>query len=181
MRTSGDIPVAYLRQCFTLDADKGVLYWKERPRSHFSSDKGWRAFNSRYPGKEAASRTSRGYFSVGIKMKGKERVRHPAHHIVFAMYHGHWATMIDHINLNKLDNSVENLRETSPSSNQRNRKANKNSTTGRIGVFKHTKSGWESVITDNNHKVLRKWFSTFEDACAWRQKHEEEFGYRVGG
>lgn len=32
---------AYLQECFTYDPLTGTLFWKDRPRSHFNSDRAW--------------------------------------------------------------------------------------------------------------------------------------------
>jgi len=41
-----DLTLEYLHECFTYDKENGELYWKERPRSHFSSDRGMKTANS---------------------------------------------------------------------------------------------------------------------------------------
>lgn len=58
------------------------------------------------------------------------------HRVAYYMYHEKdpGANLIDHINGNKLDNRIINLREVDNSKNQMNRKLNSNSTTGHKGI-----------------------------------------------
>jgi hypothetical protein len=41
----------FIKECFNYNPETGELLWKERPRSHFRSDKDHAAWNRRYPGK----------------------------------------------------------------------------------------------------------------------------------
>lgn len=50
-----------------------------------------------------------------------------AHRLVFYIYNGYFPKYVDHINGEKSDNRIENLRECTKSQNQMNRKRNKNS------------------------------------------------------
>ena len=78
---------------------------------------------------------SNGYFNGGIVgYKGL-----PAHQVVMFLTTGKWGPSnmhTDHIDGNKLNNSVDNLRYVSPTGNQRNanRKINRNNTSGYVGV-----------------------------------------------
>ena len=49
-------PYAYLNECFQYYVTTGELFWKERPREHFASDRGWKIFNARHAGKLAGVR-----------------------------------------------------------------------------------------------------------------------------
>jgi hypothetical protein len=49
--------VEYLNECFSLNEETGILYWKNRPIKHFNYDKSiYNNWNSRFPGKIAGSR-----------------------------------------------------------------------------------------------------------------------------
>jgi len=64
---------------------------------------------------------------MGIKM----------HRAAWALFYGRWPTEIDHLNGNKTDNRIENLREVSRGENDQNRvwKWKPNATTGLPGVY----------------------------------------------
>ena len=79
---------------------------------------------------------------------------------------------IDHINLNKLDNCVDNLRWATHSQNNANRGKFKNSTSIYKGVsFDKVRDKWISQIQkDNKNKNLGR-FKTEIEAYNFRQKY----------
>jgi len=105
MRNYRTLPIERIKLLLEYRAD-GVLYWKAGIGKR------------RNEGKIAGSRAPSGYVLIGIDGK-----IYPAHRIVWCFHHGTWPPMIDHINGNRSDNRIENLRECSPSQNQWNRKA----------------------------------------------------------
>ena len=54
--------------------------------------------------------------------------------VVFFIHHGYWPKIVDHINGNKLDDRIENLREADEFQNQHNVGPNSRNTTGYKGV-----------------------------------------------
>lgn len=67
------IPIRYLRECFSYDAETGILRWRERPRSHFPDRRSRTVWNLRWIGKEAGSLRKNGTRHVCITIKGKQR------------------------------------------------------------------------------------------------------------
>ena len=68
-----------------------------------------------------------------IKIKGKQ---YKAHRLVFAYHNGRFPTMeIDHINRNRLDNRIENLREVDRQTNIDNTTRKPNFDTGVVGIY----------------------------------------------
>lgn len=89
--------------------------------------------------------------------------------------------VIDHINRNKMDNRVCNLRVTDKSGNAFNSKRRTTNTSGRTGVWyrKDTKS-WCAEIKVNCKKISLGCFKTFEEAVSTREKAEEKYyGYKL--
>lgn len=110
--------VEFLRECF--DCREGVLYWRERPASHFQRPANQAAFNTKTAGKRAGKIGSRGYVTVGLRINGSA-ISMAAHRIIWALHAGAWPTLqIDHINRVRDDNRIENLREVTPAENLQN-------------------------------------------------------------
>ena len=86
------------------------------------------------------------------------------HRLAWLYVYGYLPTkMIDHINGDTLDNSIENLREVTGSENQQNRGKQKNNSSGYKGV---TKCGnkWRSEIQVNGKKIYQGTFHSPEEA-----------------
>jgi len=58
-----------------------------------------------------------------------------AHRLIFLMHNGYLPKILDHINRNKQDNRIENLRGASKKLNSINSKVYSNNKTGRKGVY----------------------------------------------
>ncbi|HRI99390.1 MAG TPA: HNH endonuclease signature motif containing protein [Hyphomonas sp.] len=171
----------YLHECFVYDEISGALFWKKRPLYHFD-DKGrsakWKQSVqwSRRAGKAAFTLFS-GHYRCGV-LNGK---RVYAHRIIWKMVHGVDPRVIDHINGDKLDNRIHNLRSVTHQENLRNtRRDRKNNTSGHVGVSRHASIGFNAYIHDTNGRPIKKWFKTKTDAIEWRKVKETEYGYRLG-
>lgn len=118
---------------------------------------------------------------AGTKHKGYKRVKVDArlilaHRLAWAIHHGYWpAEEIDHINRDKSDNRISNLREASRSDNMVNRAYPKGAS-GVTGVAKH-KLGWQASIRINGKSVYLGIFKTIEEAASVRAEHaKREYG-----
>ena len=102
----------------------GKLYWKKM--SHSNKDF--------LIGSEAGAVHKTGYRHVtwlGTK--------HKIHRLIFLLLRGYLPKELDHINGNRLDNRIENLREVTRSENQYNKRPQQNSS-GHRGVSWHKKT-----------------------------------------
>lgn len=121
----------------------GSLYWKSNYRK------------SRI-GKKAGVPHSKGYVQVTYKTK-----LYMEHRIVFLMHYGYVPQLIDHINGNKADNKILNLREATLSQNAQNMKISKSNISGIKGVtWRQCSKSWRVQISVNGKN---KYIGTFKD------------------
>lgn len=132
----------YLRQVF--EYREGALYWKHDPHK----DARW---NSRLAGKRAGCRQPNGYDSIYLNpnmRNGLSKSRNfGVHRLVYCWHYGENPPQIDHINGDRADNRIENLRAALPYQNAANNGGYKHNTTGCPGVRKHRDGGYEARIS----------------------------------
>lgn len=138
-----------LRQLLAYDPETGLLAWL--PRTDKNSLKpDW--FNARYAGAEALGHVSPAGYKVGI-ING---ATYYAHRIVWMMGYGSdpAGLQIDHINHEKSDNRLVNLRLATNSENQQNKAGKTNGTSVFKGVgFAKRQGKWQAFICQAGRKV----------------------------
>jgi len=117
----------------------GVLYWENKPLGYL--------LNKRVAGVLSASS---GYLTTCVNA-----TPYLNHRLIFLMFKGYFPDEIDHINGDKSDNRIENLRECTTSQNQFNAKLRKDNTSGIKGVSWDRKSkSWTARIKLNKEKIF---------------------------
>lgn len=98
-----------------------------------------------------------------------------AHRLAWLYHYGNWPKdQIDHINRNRSDNRISNLRDVTNKQNHQNRSKSSNNTSGHPGVSWHKqKSKWVARITHNQKLIHLGYFSILEDAVAARKAAEK--------
>ena len=104
------------------------------------------------------SPNNQGYYRVYVDGK-----RYLVHRVVFLMNHGYLPEMIDHINMDKQDNRLENLREATKDLNMINRGLFSNNTSGASGVSFHN-GKWRARISEYGEERYLGKYETFEEA-----------------
>lgn len=166
-----DLPTpAELRKLLRYDATSGKLYWL--PRVGDPGTVG--AFNLRCAGREAFRIGAHGYLIGVINQRG---VR--AHRVVWALVYGEWPRgEVDHIDGNKTNNTLSNLRVVSHAVNQRNQRRPSHNSSGVIGVSWHKdKKRWCAHIKREGRQVALGSYRQFEEAVVARARAEVEMGY----
>lgn len=138
-----------IKQLLRYDPDSGKLYWLQDRRRHRA-------------GSEAGSLHKRsGYMRVEIAGMGMS-----AHRVAWFLHYGSWPKdQIDHINKDKTDNCIVNLREATNGQNRANTRSS--SKHGMKGVaFKPwlKERPWEARITSNKKVMSLGCYATKEEA-----------------
>ena len=105
---------------------------------------------------------SHGY--LGFQIDGKKYL---VHRIIYYMYHGHIddTKQMDHIDGNRANNRIENLRLVTRSQNGHNQKIRKDNTSGVKGVSWHKDvMKFQARIKTNNKSIHLGLFDTLEAA-----------------
>lgn len=118
-------------------------------------------------------KTREGYFSVQIRGKA-----HKVHQLVFLMLRGFIPDEIDHINGDRSDNRIENLRAVTRSQNCANQLTQKRSVSGFKGVTRIRRNGkWRARIKVSQVEYFLGLFDTPEAAAAaYNQAASLHFG-----
>lgn len=152
------------------DAETGKLFWKAR-----SDLSGWlrRRWNAHRAGKEAfTSPTTHGYLAGSIG--GSPLL---AHRVAWACHYGEWPNgQVDHINHDKTDNRITNLRAVTQTENARNVPCIRSNKSGVTGVCRH-KDRWQAGITVNGKFEYIGRYVSLEAAAVARKAREQELGF----
>lgn len=129
--------------------ETGIFVWKVKTKTSNVND-------------VAGNTNWRGYVSIWINAKP-----YYAHRLAWAFCNGSWPCGdIDHINEDKSDNRISNLRVASRSENMFNRSSNKNNTSGIKGVvFCKATSKWRAQIMVDRKSINIGRFTTKEQAA----------------
>lgn len=109
--------------------------------------------------------------------------KYTAHRLAWLYVHGEFPKgMIDHINRDKSDNRIENLREVTRAQNAMNSKMNVKNSSGYKGVFFHRgRQEWRAQINIRNRVVNIGKFASAEAAHLARLRAiTEEWGVVIG-
>lgn len=150
-----------LKEVLNYDPKTGIFRWKIH-----------RMYNAR-AGDIAGSMHNGGYRSIGIDNK-----MYLVHRLAWLYVHGHFPKEIDHINHDKRDNRIDNLRNVTHLENGRNMSITKNNTSGIPGVYWCKKSKkWKAHIQfDGEYKYLGL-FDDINLAKQVREKAKKKYNY----
>lgn len=139
----------------------------------------WRATNRRgFVGRQAGCFCPRdGY--IRIRINGKLEL---AHRLAWNMTYPDDQVgpdeQIDHINHDRTDNRIVNLRRASNTENSRNASIGVNNTSGALGVwFEKRRNKWAAEIKVDRQKIHLGQFAEFADAVAARKAAEVKYGF----
>lgn len=168
-----------LHQFLIADFASGTLVWRERKPSDFGGSRPahtCKCWNSRCAGKRAGE-ISGGASGYRICRILGQNIR--THRVMWAMKNMRWPEgHIDHINHDRSDNRIENLREVSCAENHKNRSMSPNNNSGINGVFYNNgKKKWTARIKVLGKSIHLGHFDNIEDAERARSGADKEYGF----
>ncbi len=127
----GDIPLG-LAVWLLHDPETGTLHWKQSKGRAKAGDL-------------AGSKTKNGYITVRV-----EGILYYVHRVIWFLDKGYWPEHIDHINGDRSDNRISNLRDVSQKQNNKNINMKSTNKSGFKGVsWSKAWNKWRATITHN--------------------------------
>ncbi len=167
-------PKEVLEQRLRYEPESGKLFWLPWT----GAPKGWRG---RWEGKEAFTALKPNGYAFGHMTLGEgERKKHYrmyAHRAVWKMVHDEDPEFVDHINGNRLDNRIANLRAVSRQENAINKRLRSDNGSGHHGVWETKHGTWRAYIGLGNRSTLIGTYPTKEYAIVARQAAEKVLGF----
>ncbi len=142
----------------------GELYWKIMTNP-----------SKKLIGKKAGCQSSGAYGVVNLDSKS-----YSLHKVIFCMHNGYMPPIVDHINGNKSDHRIENLRAATHQSNNWNKVTQSNNKLGKknISWHKQNQKYWVQLV-QNRKKVVSVFVDNLElaelVAIEARNKYHGEF------
>ena len=148
----------YLRSILNYDPETGIFTRKVGSANQVKA------------GDVAGSINSGGYLQIKVQSR-----LYRAHRLAWLYVYGTWPEgQLDHINRNRSDNRISNLREVSNKQNMQNAGKRSDNTSGHPGVSWHKqRAKWQVGIVHNQKRVHLGYFSILEEALSARKAAEK--------
>ena len=147
----------YLRSVLHYEPETGIFTWKVSTA------------HSVKVGQASGCLDGHGYLRLRVCSR-----LYQAHRLAWLYVYGNWPKgQIDHINRNRSDNRIPNLRDVTNRQNQQNRSTNSDNTSGHPGVYWDKQSfKWRARIKHNQKLIHLGLFTDLEEAIAARKAGE---------
>jgi hypothetical protein len=144
----------------------GNLIWKKAIRKDLN-------------GRIAGTLHPKGYKTVFVCGKA-----YLLHRLIFLYHYGYLPLQVDHIDTNKANNKIENLRESSESQNRCNSQMQQNNTSGYKNIsWDKSRNKWHVAVALGGKTVFSKRFNDLDEAIVAareaRQKYHGVFARHV--
>ena len=141
------------------EPDTGKLFWLPR---------GVPKFDNKLAGKEAGCAAGR-YCTLKIAPK-----HYLVHRVIWFLVHNEWPQEIDHINGDKHDNRLSNLRACTSFENSRNMPIRKNKTSRYSGVRRYKDTNRWCVLVNSKYRGI---FDDEDEAGAYAKQLYQQLGF----
>ena len=148
----------YLRSVLDYEPATGIFTWKVRTANNVKV------------GDATGSQNGEGYLLIRLQSR-----LHQAHRLAWFYVYGTWPEdQLDHINRNRSDNRISNLRAVTNKQNMQNAGKRRDNTSGYQGVSWHKHgSKWQVGIVHNQKRMHLGLFDDLEAAIAARKAAEK--------
>lgn len=166
-----------VRRLLQYNPDTGDFIWRPRSADDFPNTQNPRrvamAWNTAHAGLSPSTLSKSGYAVIGIRPK-----QYFAHRLAWLYSFGGWPDgPLDHINGNRADNRLKNLRVVDNQTNQRNASRWATNRSGVTGVYRYKPSTWRAFIYVGGRYVHLGNFREFDAAVSARKAAEREYGF----
>jgi len=170
-----------LRQLLRYEPETGHLVWRARGPEWFkegSPTKAIKTWNIQHAGAPALRYVSptNGYLYGNVL-----NCVVVAHRVCWAIHTGQWPrNYIDHINGNRTDNRIVNLRDVTQSQNMMNARRSRANRSGITGVFWcNRRHKWGARVMVDGKNINLGVFDRIEDAAAARAEANRVYGFHA--
>ena len=164
------LSIELLRAAVDYNPETGALTWRPRLPMFWPEHGETSRFNRQMAGRKVGCVNGDGYRHFEV---GGRHVK--SHRAAWALFYGCWPEdQIDHINGDKLDNRIANLREVDSKQNSQNKARPLNNKSGVVGVhYCNTSKKWHAKIQG---RVIGR-FDDFAAAVAARKDAAVQAGF----
>jgi hypothetical protein len=174
------LSIETLKQLLRCDMETGKLFWLPRapamfPEGRHGAIHNAAKWNARWAGKEALTAVDNNGYRIGSILGAQYR----AHCVVWALQHGYWPTeQIDHVDHNRSNGGITNLREASHTENAKNHTLHRNNKSGFNGVsWDKNLRKWAAKIRNAGRQIHLGYFVDIGDAIAARESANAKYGF----
>lgn len=170
-----EVTPSTLRELLSYNPKTGDMRWKRRSRKWCKSDGTRDRWNNLYAGKLVSNKTA----SIAYAHVCVLGTTYPVHRVAYAIAHGNWPDgHIDHINGDRFDNRLSNLRVVTIQENARNTKRPVTNTSGVVGVhWSKAARKWRANIRVDQKLIHLGSFDSKADAVKARAEAERKHGF----